>query len=284
MKKFLVYLVTFIVCVGVVAGAAIHTIHTIDLEGFVNDFDEAMKTTTKAESPTDPDDKDPVQNDPTVDENQGGEDQEDQEDQEDENSEDVDIKDIEEVKELFAVLYEQYSPKSHEIQEKTLKNIIESNIDVSNSSNSSYIKFVDAYIDSLYKEIEKLKGDESADPSSPEEIAKQQEFVEKEAPAYEYFVDIMSGVMVDNKEYKPTSSEINETVEAIIQSEICKSTINTVSNNSGIVSVTQDSMQYMDAEVSANIKKALENNYNGSEISQEICEGLATLFGIELDR
>ena len=73
-------------------------------------------------------------------------------------------------------------------------------------------------------------------------------------------------------------------MEAIIQSEICKTTLETITNDSGVVSVTQDAMQHIDPEVSENMKKALEDHYDESEISQEICEELATLFGIELDR
>ena len=50
MKKFIVYLITCLVCIGVLAFAAVHTVTSIDLNGFMNDIEKAMQT--KADTST----------------------------------------------------------------------------------------------------------------------------------------------------------------------------------------------------------------------------------------
>ena len=92
----------------------------------------------------------------------------------------------------------------------------------------------------------------------------------------------MGGVVVQEKDYKPSSGQINEAVETMIQSEVCKNTINTVTRDSGIVSTTQKAMEHLDPEVAENIENALNKHLNDTELSEDVCRGLAKLFGLTL--
>ena len=288
--KFLVYLVTFIVCIAILAGGVVLTIQNNDLVGFADDFNEAMKTEPQGnETPVIPNDPQPTpdikpgdntgEGDGEIDEELGG----DGEGEGDQTPEDTKKpEDAENLKELFGILYSQYTPVSQEIQEKALKNIIESNMDISNNKNKAYLEFIDVYTSALYEEIASLKGDEQVDPTSPEELEKETSFVQTEAPAYECFLDIMGGVVVQEKEYKPSSYQINEAVETMIQSQVCKNTINSVTSDSGLVSTTQKAIEHLDPEVVGNIENALNEHLNDSELSEDVCRGLAKLFGLTL--
>ena len=289
--KFVVYLVTFIVCIAILAGAAVYTVQNNDFAGFADHLSEAMKTEAQDDAPVIPDDQDPtpdVKPEGDTGDAEGevegeGEDEDEDEDEEAPITDDTkNPEDAEDLKELFGILYSQYTPVSQDIQEKALKNIIESNMDVSDNKSKSYLKFVDAYISALYQEISDLKGDGEVDPTSPDELEKEGSFVGTEAPAYECFVDIMGGIVVQEKDYKPSSGQIDNAVETIIQSNVCKNTLDTVTQDSGLVSTTQKAMENIDPEVIADIEKSLNEHLNDTELSGDVCRGLAELFGINL--
>lgn len=288
--KFVVYLVTFIVCIAILAGAAVYTVQNNDFAGFANHLEEAMKTETSVDKPATPnDDKTHTPNDdnsPIPDTNPEGDTGNVEGDEVVEGTPTPDdtknLEEAENLKELFGILYSQYTPVSQEVQEKALKNIIESNMDISNNKSKSYLKFVDAYISALYQEISDLKGEGEVDPTSPEELEKEGNFVATEAPAYECFVDIMGGIVLEENEYKASSSQIDKAVETMIQSEVCKNTLDTVTRDAGLVSTTQKAMEHVDSAVVDEIEKALNEHLDDTELSEDVCRGLAELFGITL--
>lgn len=275
--KFVVYLVTFIVCIAILIGAAVLTVQSNDFSGFIADINEALKKEEIIDnvppSPNPDDEKpnpDTKPGEGTGSGEEGGEDEKDPE------------KEAEELKELFGMLYSQYTPVTQDVQESAMKNIIESNMDISNKTSKAYLTFVDAYTEALYKEIAERKGDGEVDPNSPEELEKEKSFVDTEAPAYDCFVDIMSGVVSDKKEYAPSTEEINESVETMIQSIVCKNTLDTVTQDASLVSTTQKGMKSVDPRVVSDIENALNEHLNDNELSEEVCRGLAELFGITL--
>ena len=274
--KLVVYLVTFIVCIAILIGAAVLTVQSNDFSGFIADINEALKKEEIIDNvPPSPNPDDEKPNPDTkpgegTGSEEGGEDEKDPE------------KEAEELKELFGMLYSQYTPVTQDVQESAMKNIIESNMDISNKTSKAYLTFVDAYTEALYKEIAERKGDGEVDPNSPEELEKEKSFVDTEAPAYDCFVDIMSGVVSDKKEYAPSTEEINESVETMIQSIVCKNTLDTVTQDASLVSTTQKGMKSVDPRVVSDIENALNEHLNDNELSEEVCRGLAELFGITL--
>ena len=280
MKKFIVYSITCLICIGVLAFAAVQTVTSIDFNGFMNDIERAMQTKPDAPSST-------------PDNNQGGDSQGSQSgiqggdqsgDQGTQGGDDTGETKTEETKDIFETIYAEYSEKSHEIQEKAFKNITTKNVDISNKANRAYITFMDVYVEELYAEIGSVRDGQVGESMTEEELEKQQTFVENEAPAYDCFVNIMDGVVNKQEEYKPTTEEIYETVEAIIKSEVCKNTLEKVKEDEDVLATTQESMVKVDAEVTQDIENALNEYYDSTEQSAEICENLATLFGIELNR
>ena len=279
MKKFIVYLITCLVCIGVLAFAAVHTVTSIDLNGFMNDIEKAMQT--KADTSTSTPDNSDQSGDQSG--NQGGDQSGNQSGDQSDNTGNTETQ-KEDTKDVFETIYAEYSEKSHEIQEKAFKNITTKNIDISNQANRAYITFMDVYVEELYAEIGSARDGQVGESATEEELEKQQNFVENEAPAYDCFVNIMDGVVNKQEEYKPTTEEVYETVEAIIKSEVCKNTLEKVKEDEDVVAITQESILKVDEDVTQDIENALNEYYNSTEQSAEICENLANLFGIELNR
>ena len=135
--KFLVYLVTFIVCIAILVGAAVLTIQKNDFADLSDHFNEAMKTEPQGnEAPASPDEQNPtpdVKPEGNTGEGDGEIDGEGEGEEIQTPDDTKKLEDAENLRELFAILYSQYTPVSQEIQEKALKNIIESNMDISNN-------------------------------------------------------------------------------------------------------------------------------------------------------
>ena len=282
MKKFIVYSITCLICIGVLAFAAVQTVTSIDFNGFMNDIERAMQTKPDAPSST-PDNNQGGDSQGSQSGIQSGDQSGDQGTQGGDNAGETETE-KEGTKDIFETIYAEYSEKSHEIQEKAFKNITTKNVDISDKANRAYITFMDVYVEELYAEIGSVRDGQVGESTTEEELEKQQTFVENEAPAYDCFVNIMDGVVNKQEEYKPTTEEIYETVEAIIKSEVCKNTLEKVKEDEDVLATTQESMVKVDAEVTQDIENALNEYYDSTEQSAEICENLATLFGIELNR
>ena len=264
--KIFVYLVTFIVCIVILVNATVYTVEQSDPTEFFSEFQDVLSR---------------EYNDDTSDDTKPG-------DNEGEGNveltpEEKEALEKEELKDLFGSLYSQYSPIAHEIQEEALKNILESSADLSNKKNNAYLTFVDAYTSALYDQITDLKGDGVADPDSPEETEKMNSFAETEAPAYDCFIDIMSGVVAEQENYDPSTEEINESVEAMILSVACKNTLDTLVQDPSLVETTQNGMTKLDPRVESDLVNALNAHLYDDDVSEGVCRGLATLLGLTLN-
>lgn len=182
-----------------------------------------------------------------------------------------------EVKDIFKTLYTDYSDKNSEVQEETFKKVISSNFDALDSTNVTYTKIIDVYVDKLYENIKESR------QNNGENLELGNLFSESEAPAYESLMDIISGVVSEKENYKPDEETMKTSVESIIKSDVCKSVIEEIVNDEDVYKTTQGASEKIENETYTLIEDTLQDYYDtASEEEKTACKNLAELFSITL--
>lgn len=278
MLKILIHIMTLVSTVAILFFGALGSYKTSDVDGFVNDLQQALHA-----SPGNPDDNT----------GEGGDasDKTECTDHKDENGDyicdicgaSIEHDDKEQSPEdRFASLFENYDPEYADINKQILSNAINSTLVDSGDNTGILTDIVDAYLGELYSHLDDLHSSNSDATAEELEQAKQ-EFAENESKALEGFTSIVTDITVNDGEIN--DEEIISSVESVLESDVCLSTIGSITKtNSEITDKVQSAASGLDAETKSSIENILESAKSNTEDASKIesIEALANMLGITL--
>ena len=132
------------------------------------------------------------------------------------------------------------------------------------------------YFDNLQKEIQASQ-EANASATEEEKNAARDDFAEKEAEAISGLINILS------KPEETTKEDISQSVDALLDSPVCKNTISqSIENNPEFTETVQEKTKNLKKDIKAEIQEKLESAKADDPESAQTYQDIADLFGITL--
>ena len=132
------------------------------------------------------------------------------------------------------------------------------------------------YFDNLQKEIQASQ-EANASATEEEKNAARDDFAEKEAEAISGLINILS------KPEETTKEDISQSVDALLDSPVCKNTISqSIENNPEFTETVQEKTKNLKKDIKAEIQEKLESAKAEDPESAQTYQDIADLFGITL--
>lgn len=132
------------------------------------------------------------------------------------------------------------------------------------------------YFDNLQKEIQ-ANQEANAGGTDEEKAAARDEFVEKEAEAFAGLINVVT------KPEETTEEDLLKSVDALLNSPVCKNTVNqSVENNPTFTETVQQATENLNEDIKSEIQQKLEASLEADPESAKDYQNIADLFGITL--
>ena len=132
------------------------------------------------------------------------------------------------------------------------------------------------YFDNLQKEIQ-ANQEANAGGTDEEKAAARDEFVEKEAEAFAGLINVVT------KPEETTEDDLLKSVDALIDSPVCKNTVSqSVENNPTFTETVQQATENLNEDIKSEIQQKLEASLEADPESAKDYQNIADLFGITL--
>ena len=196
--------------------------------------------------------------------------------------------------ETFKEMFDTYDPSFADINKQVLSNAINGSLGLGGGSTGgeeggeggeggeaetpAIGDVITDYVDNLYAEIDKIQKEAEESGATEEEIAaKRDEFAQKESAALDGMMNIVNSS--NNSEGTVDNEVIKESVEAILDSNVCLGTVtNTVTNNEELKGSIQDATANMDEETKSSIEQMIQEKTEENPENKEMYDALWELF------
>ena len=132
------------------------------------------------------------------------------------------------------------------------------------------------YFDNLQKEIQ-ANQEANAGGTDDEKAAARDEFVEKEAEAFAGLINVVT------KPEETTEDDLLKSVDALLNSPVCKNTVSqSVENNPTFTETVQQATENLNEDIKSEIQQKLEASLETDPESAKDYQNIADLFGITL--
>ena len=132
------------------------------------------------------------------------------------------------------------------------------------------------YFDNLQKEIQ-ANQEANAGGTDEEKATARDEFVEKEAEAFAGLINVVT------KPEETTEDDLLKSVDALLNSPVCKNTVSqSVENNPTFTETVQQATENLNEDIKSEIQQKLEASLETDPESAKDYQNIADLFGITL--